>query len=182
MIGTILIVIAGFFALIIVIGIFIPSKYQFSKSIIINADKKLIFNTIDDVTTWKNWSAWSKENDPKIEITYGEITSSTGAIMEWKGKRMGKGKMEIIKTDPYKEIVTKASFNKGIFKMDFTFLLEEIKEKEISVKWIVSGRTRRSGFAKILGRMLPKWMGSDMATSLKVLKHLTEENLRKNEN
>ncbi|MFI5171874.1 MAG: hypothetical protein ACHQFW_05760 [Chitinophagales bacterium] len=177
MLATILLVFAGLFALIIVIGIFIPSKYQFSRSIIINADKKIIFNTIDDLTTWKTWSAWSKENDPRIEISYGEITSGTGAIMEWKGKKMGKGKIEILKTEPYKDIQTSASFNKGVFKMEFSFLIEEMSAKEVNVKWIVKGRTRRSGFAKILGRMLPKWMGNDMATSLKVLKHLAEGNL-----
>ena len=87
MIGTVLLVIAGIFCFIIIVGIFIPSKYRFSKSIIIHADKKLIFNTIDDLASWKKWSAWSTENDPKITITYGEITSGVGAVMEWREKK-----------------------------------------------------------------------------------------------
>lgn len=178
MTGTILLVIAGLFALIIVGGLFISRKYAFSKSINIKSDKKIIFNTIDDLSTWKQWSAWSVENDPKIVITYGEKTSGTGAMMLWKGKKMGKGEIEIKSTEPYKEIILSAIFNKGVFKMEFTFLLEEIKDQEVSVKWIVSGKTRRGGFAKILGRMLPKWMGNDMNTSLKVLKHLCEGTLQ----
>ena len=170
-------VIAGLFSLLIVIGLFISSKYKFSKSITINSDKKTIFNTLDDLSTWKKWSAWSPENDPKIEITYGDKESGNGAMMYWKGKKMGKGEIQIKNAEPYKEIVLSAIFNKGVFKMDFNIVLEEIKENEILVKWIVSGKTRRGAFAKILGRMLPKWMGNDIVTSLKVLKHLCEGSL-----
>lgn len=177
MTGTILLVIAGLFSLLIVIGLFISSKYKFNKSIQINSDKKNIFNTIDDLSTWKKWSAWSVENDPKIVITYGDKESGNGAMMFWKGKKMGKGEIKITNTEPYKEIVLSAIFNKGVFKMDFNIQLEEVKENEILVKWIVSGKTRRGAFAKILGRMLPKWMGKDIETSLKVLKHLCEGNL-----
>ena len=42
MTGTILLVIAGLFSLLIVIGLFISSKYKFNKSIQINSDKKNI--------------------------------------------------------------------------------------------------------------------------------------------
>ncbi|HRF76833.1 MAG TPA: hypothetical protein PLB46_09695, partial [Chitinophagales bacterium] len=85
MVSTILISIAGFFALIIIIGIFIPSKYRFIRTTTIDADRRKVFNTIDDLTTWKEWSAWSKNKDPKIDITYGEKTSGNGASMQWKG-------------------------------------------------------------------------------------------------
>ncbi len=177
MLGTILMIVAGLFAAIILVGIFIPTKYRFSKHTIIQSDKKAVFNAIDDLEQWKVWSAWSAENDPKINIRYGEKHDGTGGKMIWKGSKMGKGDMEITKSEPYKEIEIYVVFNKGVFKMDFRFLIEEEKNAT-KITWFVSGRTRRGGFAKILGRLLPRWMGKDMETSLKILKHYCEGNLK----
>lgn len=178
MITEILIGIAGFFALIIVVGIFIPRKYSFHKTIVINADKKHIFNTIDNLSTWKVWSQWSPERDPSIVLTYSEDTQGVQSWMEWKGKKMGAGKMEITTTDPYRRIDLAAAFNKGLFKMDFAFTLEELKEGQIAVKWTISGLTKRGGFAKMLGRMLPKMMGKDMEIALKILQAYCEGKLQ----
>lgn len=169
-------ILAGVFVAIILVGLFISSKYSFSKSISISADKKTVFNYIDDLNDWQKWSAWSTNNDPKIKITYGDKHEGTGAIMYWKGSKMGKGEIEIKSSDPYRELLMTANFNKGVFRMEFKFQLEEDKGST-TVKWFVSGRTRRGGFAKILGRILPRWMGKDMEISLKILKHLSEETL-----
>lgn len=177
MIGTILISIAGVFALIIIIGLFIPSKYKFSRTTTIDADKKTVFNTIDDLTSWAKWSAWSPERDSTIDITYGEKTSGNGATMIWKGKRMGKGNMTIESTDPYNTIQLSAVFNKGLFKMNFTFTIQPVSDHSVDVTWEVSGRTKRGGFAKILGRMLIKAMGRDMEIALKILTHHCEGTL-----
>lgn len=177
MMGTILMIIAGLFAAIILVGIFIPTKYRFSKQIIIQADKKIVFNNIDDFEQWQKWSAWSTENDTKIKITYGDKHAGVGGMMFWKGSKMGKGEMEITQSEPYKEIQMSVVFNKGVFKMEFRFLIEEEKNAA-KITWFVSGRTRRGGFAKILGRLLPRWMGKDMETSLKILKHYCEGNLK----
>jgi len=176
MIGTILIVLAGLFAAIIIAGLFISSKYRFSKSILIHADKKKVFNSIDELKEWAIWSAWSKDNDKTIDISYGEKSQGVGAIMNWKGKKMGRGEIAIKKSEPYKEMLAHAVFNKGIFKMDFQFTLEEEKD-HTKLTWLVSGKTKRSAFAKILGRIIPKWMGKDIETSLKILKHHCEGNL-----
>lgn len=177
MITNILIGIAGLFALIIVVGIFIPRAYRFHKTIVIKADKKHIFNTIDNLGTWKIWSQWSPERDPTITLSYSPETSGTNSWMEWKGKKMGAGKMEIVSTDPYREIKIQTAFNKGLFKMEFTFSLEEIQAEHYAVKWTVSGLTKRGGFAKILGRMLPKMMGKDMEIALKILQAYCEGKL-----
>lgn len=177
MIGTILLVIAGIFALLIIAGLFVPRSYKFSKSIVISGDKKHIFNTIDDLQTWSKWSQWSPDRDPAITITCSNPSAGVNSFMEWKGKKMGAGKMEIVATEPYKNITVATAFNKGLFKMDFDFSLEEIKEQQYSVKWTVRGKTKRGGFAKILGRMLPKMMGKDMEIALKLLKHYCEGTL-----
>jgi len=178
MIGQILIVIAGIFAALILAGLFIPRRYRFHKTIIIRADKKHIFNTVDELRTWSTWSQWSPDRDPGISITYGASTAGVHGKMEWKGKKMGAGSLEITATEPYKSIALQSAFNKGLFKMEFLFTLEDIRDGETALKWTVSGLTKRGGFAKILGRLLPRMMGRDMETALTILKHYCEGTLR----
>ena len=177
MIGTILLVIAGIFALLIIAGLFIPRSYKFSRSIVISGEKKHIFNTIDDLKTWSKWSQWSPDRDPGISITCSDPSAGVNSHMEWKGKKMGAGKLEIIATEPYKTITVATAFNKGLFKMDFEFILEELKGDQYLVKWIVSGKTKRGGFAKILGQLVPRMMGKDMEIALQLLKHYCEGTL-----
>lgn len=177
MIGTILLVIAGVFAVLIVAGLFISRNYSFHKSIVIHGDKRSIFNTLDALPTWKIWSQWSPERDPAIQLTYSDTPQGVASWFEWKGKKMGAGKLEITASEPYKSMQASVSFNKGLFKMDFLFTLEELKENTILIKWTVSGKTKRGGFAKILGRMLPRMMGKDMEIALKILQHHCEGTL-----
>ncbi|MEZ5014096.1 MAG: SRPBCC family protein [Chitinophagales bacterium] len=177
MLGTILLILAGIFAAIVLAGIFIPSKYKISKRIDIAADSRDVYQQIDDLETWGTWSAWNPHNDPHITITFGDKRNGKGAKLFWKGKKMGRGDMEIKDTTPYKEIQIACIFNKGLFKMDFTFFIEPADKNTTSVIWQVSGRTRRGGFAKILGQLLPRWMGKDMETSLIALKHYCEGTL-----
>lgn len=182
MVTTILLVIAGAFAALIVVGLFIPRSYKFSKTIMVRADKKSIFNTLDDLNTWKEWSQWSPARDPGITLKFSDSTQGVNSWMEWKGKKMGAGKLEITATNPYTSIQVAAGFNKGLFKMDFLFSLEDMKQDMVAVKWTVSGKTKRGGFAKILGRMLPRMMGKDMEIAMKILKHLCEGTLNTTEN
>jgi hypothetical protein len=174
--GTFLMILAGIFVAIILVGFFIPTKFNFSRSVEIRAERKQVFHLINNLEQWQKWSAWSQDNDPKISLTYGDTQEGRGAIMRWKGRKMGNGEIEIKQSDPYKELQMTALFNKGVFRMDFHFLIEEISGIS-KVTWKVSGRTRRGSMAKILGRLIPKWMGKDIATSLNILKHLLEGKL-----
>lgn len=176
MIGMTLLLIAGLIALVIIAGFFIPSRFTLTRFVYIEADKKKIFNTVDDLSTWKTWSAWSPEKDPGIKITYGEKQQGTGAMMHWKGKKMGKGTMEINETTTYKEIHMQAFLNRGLFRMEFTVRLEEEKNN-VKVSWTVYGRTKRSAAAKLIGRMIPRALGKDLEISLQILKLYCEGKL-----
>lgn len=94
MLSTILIILSGAFALLIIVGIFLPSKISFERNLSINADKKIIFSYLENLKQWETWSAWSTQNDASIIFTFPEKYFGTGAIMQWKGKKLGAGRME----------------------------------------------------------------------------------------
>lgn len=170
-------ILAGIFSVIVLAGFFIPSKIAFSKTTDIAAEKRVIFGYLEDLRKWQQWSQWSEANDAPITCTYEGKERGRGAIMQWKGKKMGSGKMEIKTCVPHKELQIEIIFHNSGFTMQSYFLLTSAKHST-QVTWRMEGRIRRFGIAKFIGLLLPKWMGKDMQTALKILKMLCEERLK----
>jgi len=79
----------GFLILIIVIGGAIyfgakDGKYDIQDSRVIQAPTGLIFNTVNDYTTWEHWDPWKKE-DATMVFEYPEKTSGVGGSYSWTG-------------------------------------------------------------------------------------------------
>lgn len=173
MIATILIILAGIFAAIVIISFFLPSKIAFERNLTIQAEIKSVFNYVDDLILWQTWSAWSKFNDQKIICTIDTKHKGKGATMHWKGKKLGSGKMEITASNPYQSVELALFFNNSGFRIHYYFIFSEITDGT-HVQWRASGKMRRFGVAKLIALMLPRWMGRDMEIGLKLLKQVSE--------
>lgn len=71
-----------------------PSNYDVSRSKTIDAPAAIAFNVVNEMRTWEKWGPWN-EDDPTIEVTYGEITSGVGAYNSWISKD-GPGNMKTV--------------------------------------------------------------------------------------
>ena len=95
-----------FILIVIVIGLIFgsaqPNEYSVKRSTIIKAPIATVFETINDLKTWKTWGPWH-EKDSTIIITYGEKTIGEGATDSWTSKD-GPGSMKIIKATPNERI------------------------------------------------------------------------------
>ena len=103
-----------FLFLIIIIGtsIYIATKdgkFQVEQKEVIAAPQELVFNEVNDYTTWKNWEPWSSEADDMI-INYGEKTSGVDASYSWKSESMGDGEILTTKSNPYTSIDQEITF------------------------------------------------------------------------
>lgn len=103
-----------FLFLIIIIGasIYIATKdgkFQVEQEKVIAAPQELVYNEVNDFTTWKNWEPWSEESDNMI-INYGEKTSGEGASYSWSSEDMGDGEINTVKSNPYTSIDQKITF------------------------------------------------------------------------
>ena len=74
-----------FSAILIVISMFLPSSFQMQRSIVIDADKELIFKQVNDLKNWKNWSPWGLKDETiyKVEEAYSNPSNGVGASFEW---------------------------------------------------------------------------------------------------
>ena len=95
----ILFVILGLVGVFLILALVAPKEFTTTRSIVIDAPPELVFNTVNDLSSWDSWSPW-KEADPTIQSTMGEITVGKGATSSWVSENSGNGKMTITESHP----------------------------------------------------------------------------------
>lgn len=92
--------VVGLVALLLVIGLFLPSKWQVERAITIAATPEAITPLIATPRRWAEWAAWNNDMDPTMVTTYGGPESGAGASMSWTGEKMGTGTLTIASVTP----------------------------------------------------------------------------------
>jgi effector-binding domain-containing protein len=116
-------------SIILIGGLFLPSKIEVSVSKEMKADKKTIFYYVNNLKVNGEWSPWEGVS----EVKYSEITEGQGATMSWKDEMGGSGKQVISESKPYSLVKTELDFGEqGLAKADFTF---EDLDKGTNVTW-----------------------------------------------
>jgi len=77
----------------IIVGLFLPTKYNIKKSISINAQPQAIQHWVNDFKLWPTWSPW-EIIDPSFKTTLGEKTQGVGANLTWSGQS-GSGELTV---------------------------------------------------------------------------------------
>ena len=133
-----------FLFLIIIIGasVYIATKngsYQVERQQMIAAPQEVIYDEVNDFTTWQDWEAWSKNNEDLI-VNYGEVTSGDGASFSYKSDDSGEGEIITTKAVPHtridQEITMNNTFGKSTSEMYWTF---EEKNDSTLVTWGFKG-------------------------------------------
>lgn len=108
---TFFIVLVVLAALFVIVGLFLPSKFHIERSAVISAPQEQLFEQVNDVKNWNNWSAWNKL-DPNWKVTYSEATSGTGASFSWisENEQAGNGKITITKSEPFNSVEATMEF------------------------------------------------------------------------
>ena len=84
--------------IVVLIGTILPSTYEVTETISIDAPNQKVHSYINNLQTWNAWGSWY-EADPTIEQTMGEQTSGVGASQSWTGKD-GDGRLVFTKVEP----------------------------------------------------------------------------------
>jgi len=83
-----------------VVGALRSRQWRVEQSITINAPAARIHPFLEDLRKWPEWSAWNKALDPKVVWTWAGPDRGVGARWAWNGPVMGKGRLEIVESDP----------------------------------------------------------------------------------
>ncbi|GHA28263.1 hypothetical protein GCM10007103_07300 [Salinimicrobium marinum] len=123
-------------------SIYVATKdgnYTIEESRIINAPTPLLFNEVNDFSTWATWSPW-KENE-EINISLTEITKGEGAEMLWESGEMRDGKITTVEVIPYTSInqINDLQIRLGESNSEVNWEFEPA-ENGTRVTWIIKGK------------------------------------------
>lgn len=144
--------------LLLVIGLFLPSKFDLERSIVINAPKEVIFEQFNVPKNSEKWSPWH-EMDPEMKPVYNNIESGKGAGYSWKGPKAGEGELVITNSVPYSLIETDLDFYEH-GKASGGYRLEETSDG-IKTTWYFSSDVGNNPVARWM-MVISKGMMNDM--------------------
>ena len=90
-----LIVFASLFGLAFLVSFVLPSQWEVSREMQINADPTDVHFVTSDLETWQRWSPWSLSVDPKASITASPNSHSVGSRLDWDGPDLGRGNLTV---------------------------------------------------------------------------------------
>jgi len=144
-------ILIGLLALIVLFLVVVssrPADFRVTRSASIAAPPSVVFEYVNDLHKWNEWSPWAKM-DPNAKHTYEGPPAGPGASFAWDSAKVGAGRMTITETQPVDRILEKLEFSKPFVAtnvVEFTF---QPDGDRTAVTWSMSGK---NGFmAKAFG-------------------------------
>lgn len=152
-----------------------PGDFQVSRSALMAAPAFLVFEQVNDLQKWADWSPWAKL-DPAANHVFEGPQSGVGAIMRWAGNhKVGEGSMTIVASQPHESIRFKLEFLKP-FKAsntaEFTFKSEG---EHTLVTWNMTGTNNFIGKAMSLFMNCDDMVGGQFEQGLSTIKAIVEQ-------
>ena len=155
--------------MLLIVSLFLPSKYHVERSVVIKAPNSAIFPLINNPSRWPEWTAWTKEKDPTLAFAYSGPTEGVGAASEWTSQKMGSGSMKFTSADPQKGIRFDLSFDGGKFQSKGALLLDPVGDST-KVTWSNDGELGGNPIFRYLGLFMDKMVGRDYEEGLEKLR------------
>ncbi len=171
---TILLVVAGFIALLLIIALFLKKEHFVKREIIINAPRQKVF---DYVKLLKNQDTFNKHAmaGPDRQREYKGTDGTVGFIYSWSGnKSAGEGEKEITKIIEGKKIETEIRFVKPMAATAHIIMeTESLSDDQTKVYWTNAGTLKYpvNIMIPMMERMLPKEMDSSLITLKNILEN-----------
>ena len=145
--------------------------YEIKASILIEATPAKVHEVLNDFARFEDWSPFIAM-DESVTATISEKSFGPGAVYEYQGKRIGKGRMEIISSGPERIRSTMTFFNKKTEVAKTEYILEPVFEGT-QVTWTLAGE--RDLMGHLVGTLVfDKMMTKNFTDGLKVLKAIIE--------
>lgn len=171
---TILLVLAGIIALLLIIAYFMKREHYVKREIIINAPLQKVF---DYLKMLKNQDQFNKhaKADPGRKEEFKGTDGTVGFIIAWNGnKNVGEGQKEIKSIIEGKKIETEIRFVRPMTTTASIMMeTEPLPDNQTKVSWSNGGVLKYP--INIMIPMLEKMLPKDMDSSLSTLKNILEK-------
>jgi hypothetical protein len=172
---TILFVLAGIIALLLIIGLFMKKEHYVKREITINAPRQKVFDFLKLLKNQDKFNKWATADKENRKEEFKGTDGTVGFIYSWSGdKSAGVGEKEIINIIEGKRIETEIRFVKPIrTSASVIFETESLSDDQTKVNLINTG-TLKYPF-NVMIPMAEKNFPKDMDESLNALKNILEK-------
>ena len=171
---TVLLVVAGIIALLLIIALFMKREHYVKREIIINAPRQKVF---DYLKLLKNQDEFNKHAmaGPDRKREFKGTDGTVGYIYAWSGnKNAGVGEKEIKNIIEGKRIETEIRFVKPMrATANIIIETESLSDNQTKVSWSNAGTLKYP--INIMIPMMEKHVSKDMDISLSTLKNILEK-------
>ncbi len=171
---TILLVLAGIIALLLIMALFMKREHYVKREIIINAPRQKVFDYLKLLKNQDKFNKWAKV-DPDRNWEFKGTDGTVGFIISWNGnKNAGEGEKEITNIIEGKRIETQIRFVRPMATIANVIMeTESLSENQTKVSMSNAGALKypMNLMIPIAEKMFPK----DMDISLSTLKSILEK-------
>lgn len=172
--------IAVVLGIVAVIGSLLPRDYDFESVAVIDASAESVFEQVNTMKAWGDWSQWSPKQLDSLEVEYSGVAAGVGAAQAWTDPR-GDGKLWIIESVPNRSVAYKLEFA-GFPEMDSSIKLSPMSSEnddstpgaQTKVVWSSSGTLPGGPFYGFFSPFFATGMKHQYDASLGRLKQLVE--------
>jgi hypothetical protein len=169
--------IAVIVGIVAVIGSLLPRSYDFESATVIDAPAESVFDQVNTIKAWQDWSQWSPDHVEGLKVEYSGTKAGVGAAQKWNDPR-GDGKLWIIDSVPNQKVAYKLEFA-GFPEMDSSIDLSPVaagagQGAQTRVVWSSSGKLPGGPFYGFFSPFFANGMKHQYDASLERLKALVE--------
>ncbi len=155
------------------VGFILPDHYKVERRITMKSDPNKVYPIISDLKTWNSWTAWNDKRYPDMKTNFSGSDSGQGAKMDWDGKDVGPGALEVTKSIPADGIEYTLNIDHGQFQANGAIKMK-LTNEGLEVTWINEGDLGMNPLNRYVGLLMDHFMAQDLETSLRNLKNATE--------
>lgn len=160
--------------LFVVVGFFLPSRARVERSLNMRTTPDAIFPRVATLSRWLEWTAWTTNRFPDMQMKFSGATSGVGATMIAAGKSSGDGTVKIVQADPTSGIAYTLDFNHGM--QVFAGAIRYTNTPDgLRVTWTLDADLGANPLKRWAGLGMGSLMGGDMEHGLAKLKVYVEE-------
>jgi Polyketide cyclase / dehydrase and lipid transport len=171
---TILLVIAGILALLLIIAFLMRKEYNIQREVIIHAPIQKVFSYVKQLKNQDNFNKWVMA-DPEMKKDFKGTDGTVGFIYGWNGnKKAGEGEQEIKAITEGRNVETEIRFVRPFAGVAYANLKTElVSDNQTKVSW--SNVSEMKYPMNIMLSMIEKMLAKDMDESLARLKSILEK-------
>ncbi len=155
------------------VGFLLPNHYKVERSITMRSKPETVYPIISDLKTWNSWTAWNDRRYPDMKTQFSGADSGTGAKMDWDGKDVGRGAINVVKAAPADGIEYRLDLNHGEFQSNGAIKMK-LTGDNLEVTWVNEGDLGGNPINRYFGLLMEHFMAPDLEEGLRNLKNATE--------